>query len=180
MKTSGTLIIYRWKRHWHKPADKGGAIVLMVRTAYLKEGSRQLLDISTYQEVLMNSTFCITRRTAFVLHDSSSQGVIDYKTVTYLTEFKYYQRFTKAWTCDCGINRLYSISFDYISRLSSHTSDKTCTCFYIGHIRFFDQTESVCQSTVPVDASLLTLNVNSLYMLIEHMRDIEVSLFTKY
>ncbi|CAJ0940228.1 unnamed protein product [Ranitomeya imitator] len=68
-----------------KPADKGGALVVMNRSDYLQEVSRQLSDITIYQKLQKDPTSSIRQKISDTLHKYTQLGVLDTKTVDFLT-----------------------------------------------------------------------------------------------
>ncbi|CAJ0967794.1 unnamed protein product [Ranitomeya imitator] len=62
-----------------KPADKGGAIVVLDRTYYINEILSQLNDTNTYMPVSNNPTFEIGRQISNLVSHYLSLGVIDQK-----------------------------------------------------------------------------------------------------
>ncbi|CAJ0928794.1 unnamed protein product [Ranitomeya imitator] len=68
-----------------KPADKGGAIVVMDRSFYMTEVRRQLSDTSTYKMVQTDPTYSIQQKIRRVLDKHLQLNTIDNKTKVYLT-----------------------------------------------------------------------------------------------
>ncbi|CAJ0946827.1 unnamed protein product [Ranitomeya imitator] len=69
----------RSKFNYIKPADKGGAIVVLDRTYYINEILSQLSDTNTYMPVSNNPTFEIGRQISNLVSHYLSLGVIDQK-----------------------------------------------------------------------------------------------------
>ncbi|CAJ0963613.1 unnamed protein product [Ranitomeya imitator] len=68
-----------------KPADKGGAIVIMDKSDYLREIRRQLDNTTVYQKLDSNPTQAIRNRISRILQQYTELGVLDLKTCNYLT-----------------------------------------------------------------------------------------------
>ncbi|XP_077134833.1 uncharacterized protein LOC143788815 [Ranitomeya variabilis] len=68
-----------------KPADKGGAIVVMDKSFYVGEVRRQLSDTTTYKILQTDPTYSIQRKIKGVLDKHLLLNTIDNKTKAYLT-----------------------------------------------------------------------------------------------
>ncbi|CAJ0951530.1 unnamed protein product [Ranitomeya imitator] len=68
-----------------KPADKGGAIVVMDKSFYMTEVRRQLSDTSTYKMLQTDPTYSIQQKIKKVLDKHLLLKTIDNKTKVYLT-----------------------------------------------------------------------------------------------
>ncbi|XP_077130110.1 uncharacterized protein LOC143785261 [Ranitomeya variabilis] len=69
-----------------KPADKGGSIVIMDRTSYMSEVSRQLGDSTIYIPLQRDPTNTVRDVIQQTLSKYTSLGVLDLKTCEYLTK----------------------------------------------------------------------------------------------
>ncbi|CAJ0934922.1 unnamed protein product [Ranitomeya imitator] len=69
-----------------KPADKGGAIVVMDKTLYKNEVYRQLSDTTTYKKLSYNSTQTIQDVIRTTLDGFQTRGILDCKTRAFLTK----------------------------------------------------------------------------------------------
>ncbi|CAJ0944065.1 unnamed protein product [Ranitomeya imitator] len=67
-----------------KPADKGGALVMMDRSSYLSEISRQLADTSIYHKLTKDPTHDIRNKIEVVLLKYAHLGILDSKTMDFL------------------------------------------------------------------------------------------------
>ncbi|CAJ0966902.1 unnamed protein product [Ranitomeya imitator] len=77
LKSDSSLVI--------KPANKGGAIVIMDKSDYLKEIMRQLDNTTIYRKLDSNPTQSIRNRISAILREYTTLGVLDLKTCNYLT-----------------------------------------------------------------------------------------------
>ncbi|CAJ0960174.1 unnamed protein product [Ranitomeya imitator] len=68
-----------------KLADKGGALVIMDKTMYLAEITRQLSDVSVYQILDRDPSYTIRQEIKVILHKYMLLGILDQKTCSYLT-----------------------------------------------------------------------------------------------
>ncbi|CAJ0962726.1 unnamed protein product [Ranitomeya imitator] len=68
-----------------KPANKGGALVVMDKSLYLSEIKRQLSDRSVYCPLNKDPSYNIRHEIDVILHKYSSLGVLDKKTCNFLT-----------------------------------------------------------------------------------------------
>ncbi|CAJ0951361.1 unnamed protein product [Ranitomeya imitator] len=69
-----------------KPADKGGAIVVMDKTLYKNEVYRQLSDTTTYKKLSHNPTQTIQDVIRTTLDGFQTRGILDCKTRAFLTK----------------------------------------------------------------------------------------------
>ncbi|CAJ0931895.1 unnamed protein product [Ranitomeya imitator] len=67
-----------------KPADKGGAVVVMDSTKYKAEILRQLDDGAVYERLSCNPTFRFQKELQLVISDSLAMGLIDHKLAEFL------------------------------------------------------------------------------------------------
>ena len=69
-----------------KPADKGGAVVIQDRSAYIKEGMRQLTDLNFYKEVDTDLSDKHHGEIIQILDEMFAQGHIDRSCYLYLSD----------------------------------------------------------------------------------------------
>lgn len=67
-----------------KPADKGGGIVVMNTTDYIKEAHRQLMDIEVYQRLARDPRKEYEKKISDILTQALDEGVIDKNMKEYL------------------------------------------------------------------------------------------------
>ncbi|XP_077149379.1 uncharacterized protein LOC143811948 [Ranitomeya variabilis] len=67
-----------------KPADKGGAIVIMNQTDYIREIKNPLSDVPTYKRITHDPTSDIKRKIESTLNRYLTSNTIDQKTATFL------------------------------------------------------------------------------------------------
>ncbi|CAJ0966395.1 unnamed protein product [Ranitomeya imitator] len=67
-----------------KPADKGGAIVVMDKSFYVSEVRRQLADTTTYKKIQNDPTHAIRQKITRIVDKHLQLKTIDNKTKTYL------------------------------------------------------------------------------------------------
>ncbi|CAJ0938609.1 unnamed protein product [Ranitomeya imitator] len=78
LQEDGSLII--------KPADKGGALVVMDKSLYLSEIIRQLQNESIYSKLTRDPVSDILAKIEFILKKYSTMGILDSKTIEFLTK----------------------------------------------------------------------------------------------
>ncbi|XP_066447099.1 uncharacterized protein [Eleutherodactylus coqui] len=67
-----------------KPADKGGAVVVMDRFKYLNEIRRQLNDVSTYEKLRQDPTLRFQMQLRVLINEAINQAIIDQQLADYL------------------------------------------------------------------------------------------------
>ncbi|XP_075684661.1 uncharacterized protein LOC142652871 isoform X2 [Rhinoderma darwinii] len=67
-----------------KPADKGGAVVVMDTSMHLKEINRQLSDYTTYKQINYDPKFEISREIKNIIEEALTGGIIDDDLAQYL------------------------------------------------------------------------------------------------
>lgn len=144
-----------------KPADKGGAIVIMDKTNYLKEANRLLSDTNTYTPLEQDPLSRVTTKIHQLL-----DMYLDYKTIDKTTYqfLKTLHPITPVFYFLPKINKSLQnppgrpiVLTPLIKNTKSYLRDT-------GH--FLDIVQK--QSTIPPNSLLVTLDVNSLYTSIQH------------
>ncbi|CAJ0931011.1 unnamed protein product [Ranitomeya imitator] len=165
-----------------KPADKGGAIVIMNKHHYVTEVRRQLADTGTYRKLQGDPTYSIQRKINTVIDKYMSLGTIDSKTKTFLinhhpvTPVLYIlPKIHKNVQNPPG--RPIVASTDSVLNPLSKFLEKILTpytrvtkSFILDTSDFLTKIRNI--SSVPPDSLLCTLDVNSLYTSIVHDRGI--------
>lgn len=161
-----------------KPANKGRGIVIMDKTAYIKEAERLLADHSTYKKLDSDPTLNISRKIRTILDEALNNNVIDIKKHNYLkidhpiTQVFYF--LPKIHKClEKPPGRPIVASTDSIFSSIARLLEKVLTPLvqtmksYLrdtGH--FLDILSKITYA--PPESLLVTLDVNSLYMSNRH------------
>ncbi|CAJ0949911.1 unnamed protein product [Ranitomeya imitator] len=156
-----------------KPADKGGAVVVMDRQYYVNEIRSQLNDSDTYLRITHDPTSDITKEILTLSHRFCSLGVIDNKLGEFLINpypicpvLYTLPKIHKNLTCPPG-RPIVASTGSLLSPLAM-VLEKILTPL-LGHIPSFlrDTTHFLSAirglSIAPEDCYLVTLDVNSLY-----------------
>ncbi|XP_073429861.1 uncharacterized protein [Dendrobates tinctorius] len=166
-----------------KPADKGGAIVVMNKNQYVTEIQRQLSDTNTYRKVHTDPTFQIRRKIDQILDKHMQLKTIDAKTRTFLTNQhpitpvlytlpKIHKNLHNppgrpiVASTDSILNPL-SIFLEKILTPFTHTTKS----FILDTGDFLNKIRSI--NSVSPSSILCTFDVNSLYTSITHDKGIE-------
>ncbi|CAJ0960433.1 unnamed protein product [Ranitomeya imitator] len=168
-----------------KPADKGGAIVVMNRTQYMGEINRQLSDTNTYGIIPRDPVASISRKIQNVVDTYLAQHTIDQKTATFLVNphpvtpvFYVLPKVHKSLHNPPG--RPIVASTDSILSPLSVFLEKILTPLIKSTRSFLLDTGHFLRiirqlDTVPPNSTLVTLDVNSLYTSIQHTKGIEAT-----
>ena len=158
-----------------KPADKGGAVVVMDKTTYIQEAERQLSDCRFYEKLDSDPTLDFTQKIMRALDDMHARGHIDNKTMEYLTPE------------DPKPGRFYLLPKIHkennpgrpIVSANGHPTEKISE-FIDFHLRPFvenlpshikdttDYLKKMENLTIPENTTLVTMDVTSLYTNIPH------------
>ncbi|CAJ0966383.1 unnamed protein product [Ranitomeya imitator] len=166
-----------------KPADKGGATVVMNKNQYIAEIKRQLADTTTYRKIQSDPVYSIWKKINTILTKHSQLQTIDAKTKTFLTNDhlitpvlyilpKIHKNLLNppgrpiVASTDSILNPI-SI---YLEKLLTPYTHKTKS-FILDTSDFLKKIQEI--NTVPVNSILCTLDVNSLYTSITHDTGIE-------
>ncbi|CAJ0938687.1 unnamed protein product [Ranitomeya imitator] len=179
LQTNNSIIIM--------PADKGGAIVVMNRTQYMDEITRQLSDTNTYGTLQKDPVTTINTKIHSLINSYLEQHTIDKKTATYLINphpitpvFYVLPKIHKSLhnppgrpivaSTDSILSPLSTFLEKILTPLIKNTQSFLLdTGHFLSTIRQLD--------TVPPGSTLVTLDVNSLYTSIQHSKGMEA---TKY
>ncbi|CAJ0968585.1 unnamed protein product [Ranitomeya imitator] len=165
-----------------KPADKGGAIVIMNKHHYVTEIRRQLSDTNTYRKLQGDPTYSIQRKISTVIDKYMSLGTIDSKTKTYLTNHhpvtpvlyilpKIHKNLQNppgrpiVASTDSVLNPLSKFLEKILTPYTKLTKS-----FILDTSDFLSKIRNI--SNIPPDSLLCTLDVNSLYTSITHDRGV--------
>ncbi|CAJ0954330.1 unnamed protein product [Ranitomeya imitator] len=168
-----------------KPADKGGAIVVMNYTDYTKEVIRQLSDPNTYDVIHRDPVTNITTKIRSLLKHYLDRHIIDQKTVSFLVNphpitpvFYILPKIHKSLQNPPGrpivasTDSVLSPLSVFLERILTPLVKKTKSYLLdTGHFLEIIQR----QGTVPPESILVTLDVNSLYTSITHEKGIEAT-----
>ncbi|CAJ0961173.1 unnamed protein product [Ranitomeya imitator] len=166
-----------------KPADKGGAIVVMDRSFYMTEVRRQLSDTSTYKMLQTDPTYSIQQKIRRVLDKHLQLNTIDNKTKVYLTNnhpvtpviyilpkiHKNLQNFPGRPIVASTDSILNPLSMFLEKLLTPHT--KLTKSFILDTGDFLKKIRNI--DIIPHNSILCTFDVNSLYTSITHDKGIE-------
>ncbi|CAJ0920678.1 unnamed protein product [Ranitomeya imitator] len=166
-----------------KPADKGGAIVVMDRSFYMTEVRRQLSDTSTYKMLQTDPTYAIQQKISRVLDKHLQMNTIDKKTKVYLTNnhpvtpviyilpkiHKNLQNPPGRPIVASTDSILNPLSMFLEKLLTPHT--KLTKSFILDTGDFLKKIRNV--DIIPHNSILCTFDVNSLYTSIAHDKGIE-------
>ncbi|XP_077111244.1 uncharacterized protein LOC143767108 [Ranitomeya variabilis] len=168
-----------------KPADKGGAIVVMNRTQYIGEIYRQLADTNTYDIIPRDPVVAISRKIQNVIDTYLVKHTIDQKTATFLVNphpitpvFYVLPKIHKSLRNPPG-RPIVASTDSVLSPLSIFLERiltpmvKTTQSFLLDTGHFLDIIKQL--GTVPPHSTLVTLDVNSLYTAIQHTKGIEAT-----
>ncbi|CAJ0935698.1 unnamed protein product [Ranitomeya imitator] len=154
-----------------KPADKGGAIVIMDRTDYIEEAYRQLNDSDIYRVTSQNPLNSIAQKIKTLLEFHEQEGTIDNKVRTFLIKTDpitpifyllpkiHKQLFKTTWAPYSIV--LEKILTPLVKAISSFILD---TNNFLGLIRAL--------GAIPSSSLLATWDVSSLYTSITHEKGI--------
>ncbi|CAJ0943123.1 unnamed protein product [Ranitomeya imitator] len=161
-----------------KPADKGGATVVMNKNQYIAEIKRQLADTTTYRKIQADPVYNIRRKIATILTKHTQLQTIDAKTKTFLTNDhpvtpvlyilpKIHKNLLNppgrpiVASTDSILNPI-SI---YLEKLLTPYTHQTKS-FILDTSDFLKRIQDI--NTIPANSILCTLDVNSLYTSITH------------
>ena len=159
-----------------KPADEGGAIVIMNTCDYLKEGNRQLQDQTFYKETNRDLTNQITKDIISFLRFLKDRQLLSEKHLTYLTPkncrtpiFYMLPKIHKANNpgrpivsgCDSPTEKLSEYIDYFLQPLARNVSS------YIKDTNHFLQKLTEL-GNIPPDSLLVTIDVTALYTNIVH------------
>ncbi|CAJ0966407.1 unnamed protein product [Ranitomeya imitator] len=168
-----------------KPADKGGAIVVMNRVQYIHEITRQLSDTTTYGVIPRDPVATISNKIHRVIDTYRKSHIIDQKTATYLLNphpvtpvFYVLPKIHKSLQNPPG--RPIVASTDSILSPLSIFLEKIMTPLIKETRSFLLDTGHFLKvinqlGTIPPDSTLVTMDVNSLYTSIQHTKGIEAT-----
>ncbi|KAM4034776.1 uncharacterized protein ACNLHF_021466 [Anomaloglossus baeobatrachus] len=166
-----------------KPADKGGAIVVMNQSQYLNEVKRQLADHTTYVTISRDPCSSIRDKIETTLSHYLTLKTIDNKTRSFLTNihpitpvFYVLPKIHKSLNNPPGrpiiasTDSILSPLSIYLEKILTPLTKKTKsflldTSDFLGKVNQLDK--------IAPDSSLVTMDVNSLYTSITHERGIE-------
>ncbi|CAJ0940699.1 unnamed protein product [Ranitomeya imitator] len=166
-----------------KPADKGGAIVILDRSYYMDEIRNQLNDLDTYQPVSYNPSFSIAREIKELITHYRGLGTIDEKLGHFLINphpvipvFYTLPKVHKHLTKPPG--RPIVASTNSIFSPLAITLDKILSPLVPHIVSFLKDTTDFLTSlqglgTLPRDCILVSMDVNSLYTSIRHVDGVE-------
>ncbi|CAJ0960945.1 unnamed protein product [Ranitomeya imitator] len=171
-----------------KPADKGGATVVMNRNQYTAEVRRQLSDPTTYRKLHNDPTYNIRQKITTILNKHHQLKTIDTKTKTYLIN---HHPVTPVLYILPKIHKdlhnppgrpivastnsiLYPLSIFLEKILTPHA--RSTKSFILDTGDFLDKIHNLRK--IPPESILCTLDVNSLYTSIEHDKGIEAVTLT--
>ncbi|CAJ0949096.1 unnamed protein product [Ranitomeya imitator] len=171
-----------------KPADKGGAIVVLDRSCYMDEIRSQLRDTNTYLPISSNPSFDIAREIKHLTSHYFQLGIIDQKLVEFLNcqhpvlpVFYTLPKVHKDLARPPG-RPIVASTNSLLSPLAI-TMDKILsplvplTQSYLRDTTHF-LTSLKDLGVLPKGCTLMTMDVNSLYTSIEHQMGLEaVNLF---
>ncbi|CAJ0933921.1 unnamed protein product [Ranitomeya imitator] len=168
-----------------KPADKGGAIVVMNYTDYTKEVIRQLSDPNTYGVIQRDPVTNITTKIRSLHNNYLDRHIIDQKTASFLINphpitpvFYILPKVHKSLQNPPGrpivasTDSVLSPLSVFLEKMLTPLVKKTKSYLLdTGH--FLEIIHR--QGTVPAESILVTLDVNSLYTSITHDKGIEAT-----
>ncbi|CAJ0960947.1 unnamed protein product [Ranitomeya imitator] len=171
-----------------KPADKGGATVVMNRNQYTAEVRRQLSDPTTYRKLHNDPTYNIRQKITTILNKHHQLKTIDTKTKTYLIN---HHPVTPVLYILPKIHKdlhnppgrpivastnsiLNPLSIFLEKILTPHA--RSTKSFILDTGDFLDKIHNLRK--IPPESILCTLDVNSLYTSIEHDKGIEAVTLT--
>ncbi|CAJ0960434.1 unnamed protein product [Ranitomeya imitator] len=166
-----------------KPADKGGATVVMNKNQYTAEIKRQLADTITYKKIQSDPVYNIRRKIDTILTKHSQLQTIDAKTKTFLINnypvtpvlyilpkiHKNLQNPPGRPIVASTDSILNPISI-YLEKILTPYTHKTKS-FILDTSDFLRKIQDI--NTVPTNSILCTFDVNSLYTSITHDTGIE-------
>ncbi|CAJ0959711.1 unnamed protein product [Ranitomeya imitator] len=168
-----------------KPADKGGAIVVMDHTLYTAEVLRQLSDTNTYSIIPRDPTFEIHRKIQSVINIYVDNGTIDQQTAKFLTNphpitpvFYVLPKVHKSLTNPPG-RPIVASTESVLAPLSIFLEKiltpliKTTKSFVLDTGHFLSIIRQ--HGSIPPDSVLVTMDVSSLYTSITHEKGIAAS-----
>ncbi|XP_077151982.1 uncharacterized protein LOC143815994 isoform X1 [Ranitomeya variabilis] len=165
-----------------KPADKGGAVVVMDRIQYCSEITKQLSDTETYQIIPGDPTFKIRKKIQDLINPFLLDNTIDQKTATFLQNqhpitpvFYVLPKIHKSLINPPG-RPIVASTDSILSPLSVFLEKiltpliKTTRAFLLDTGQFLGIIKGI--RCIPTHSLLVTLDVNSLYTSIEHVKGI--------
>ncbi|CAJ0968453.1 unnamed protein product, partial [Ranitomeya imitator] len=165
-----------------KPANKGGALVVMDKSLYLSEIKRQLSDRSVYCPLNKDPSYNIRHEIDVILHKYSSLGVLDKKTCNFLTNnnpittvFYTLPKIHKNLENPPGrpivasTDSILSPLAIYLEKILTPLIKQTQSLL-LDTNAFLDTIHQI--GSIPVDALLVTLYVKDLYTSIPHLEGI--------
>ncbi|CAJ0922657.1 unnamed protein product [Ranitomeya imitator] len=168
-----------------KPADKGGAIVVMNRTQYMSEIYRQLADTNTYDVISRHPVTAISQKIKTVIDTYLTRHTIDQKTASFLTNphpvtpvFYVLPKVHKSLQNPPG-RPIVASTDSVLSPLSVFLERiltplvKTTRSFLLDTGHFLDVIKQLAR--IPSNSTLVTLDVCSLYTSIQHTKGIEAT-----
>ncbi|CAJ0944428.1 unnamed protein product [Ranitomeya imitator] len=166
-----------------KPADKGGAVVVMDTSFYISMVRQHLDDVNTYMPVDRDPTREITQEIKQIVDSFKEQNVIDSKLAEYLINkhpvvpvFYALPKIHKHQTLPPG--RPIVASTDSLLAPLAKTVEKILTPLLGNIVSFIKDTPDFLDGlnslgTLPKGCFLVTMDVNSLYTNIEQNRGLE-------
>ncbi|CAJ0951440.1 unnamed protein product [Ranitomeya imitator] len=161
-----------------KPADKGGALVIMDKSLYILEIMRQLSDTSIYLPLQKDPTSDIRHQIDTILKKYTSKGVIDSETCEFLqnknpiipvfyTLPKVHKnlRNIPGRPIVTSTNSILSPLAIFLEKVLTPIIQKTDS-FILDTGAFFSVIQGI--HTIPLDSILVTLDVKDLYTSIPH------------
>ncbi|CAJ0940256.1 unnamed protein product [Ranitomeya imitator] len=166
-----------------KPADKGGALVVMDKSKYIAEIKRQLDDDSIYQPLDRDPLPGIRQEIKTILHLNTDRGVLDQKTCDFLLNSNpitpvFYTLPKVHKNLENPPGRPIVASTDSILSPMARYIERILTPLIKRSKSFLLDTGSFLHlireiKTIPTDAFLLTLDVRGLYTSIPHEEGIQ-------
>ncbi|CAJ0947156.1 unnamed protein product [Ranitomeya imitator] len=168
-----------------KPADKGGAIVVMNRAQYIAEIYRQLADTNTYDIISRDPVTAISQKIKTVIDTYLTSYTIDQKTASFLTNphpvtpvFYVLPKIHKSLQNPPG-RPIVASTDSVLSPLSVFLERiltplvKTTRSFLLDTGHFLNIIKQLAR--IPSNSTLVTLDVCSLYTSIQHTKGIEAT-----
>ncbi|CAJ0951377.1 unnamed protein product [Ranitomeya imitator] len=196
LKNSGPLQSLKARKELIiKPADKGGAIVVLDRTYYMDEIRSQLRDTNTYLPISSNPSFDIAREIRHLTSHYVQLGIIDQKLVEFLNNqhpvIPVFYTLPKTTSKNCygseaarpPTSRPIVASTNSLLSPLAITLDKILSPLVPLTQSYLKDTTHFLTSlrdlgVLPKGCTLVTMDVNSLYTSIEHQNGMEaVKLF---
>ncbi|CAJ0933513.1 unnamed protein product, partial [Ranitomeya imitator] len=173
-----------------KPADKGGATVVMNRNQYTAEVRRQLSDPTTYRKLHTDPTYNVRQKITTILNKHHQLKTIDTKTRTYLINHhppvipvlyilpKIHKDLHNppGRPIVASTNSILNPLSIFLEKILTPHARSTTKSYILDTGDFLDKIHNIRK--IPPESILCTLDVNSLYTSIEHDKGIEAVTLT--